>query len=140
MPWGKRRRTIRDDGPEPIDFYAGSRLKARRQELRLSQTKLGEVIGVTFQQILNYENGVNRVGAGNLYRFSEALGVEVAYFFEGVDEKVNLDVMPQSNDFEEDPMSTKESIRLAHDFIRIKDEGVRKQFSRLVKVLATAND
>ena len=140
MPKGKRRRTILEDGPEPIDVYVGSRLKARRHGLRISQTKLGQVIGVTFQQIQKYENGVNRVGAGNLYRFSEALGVEVAYFFESVDEKVNLDAMPQSNDFEEDPMSTKESIRLAHDFIRIKDESVRKQFSRLAKVLATAND
>ena len=132
----KRRHSIKDDGPEPIDAYVGSRLKARRQGMRMSQTKLGEVTGVSFQQIQKYENGMNRIGAGNLYKFSKALDVNVEYFFEGVDQKVNLDFTPQDNDFEEDPMLAKDSTRLVHDYIRIKDEGVRKQIGQLVKMLA----
>ena len=52
--------------------------------LRISQTKLGQSIGVTFQQIQKYESGTNRVGASNLFKIAKALGVEVAFFFEGV--------------------------------------------------------
>ncbi|MBT4938769.1 MAG: helix-turn-helix transcriptional regulator, partial [Rhodospirillaceae bacterium] len=58
----RRRRTIKDDGPDPIDKYVGSRVRARRVGLRISQTKLGEAIGVTFQQVQKYENGTNRIG------------------------------------------------------------------------------
>ena len=140
MPKGKRRRTILEDGPEPIDVYVGSRLKVLRHGLRISQTKMGEATGVSFQQVQKYENGMNRIGAGNLYKFSKALGVDVAYFFDGVDGAVNVDATPPDEIPEEDPLSAKESVRLAHDFIRIKDEDVRKQFSQLVKVLAITNE
>ena len=140
MSYYKRRRTIKDDGPEPIDVYVGTRVKARRQGLRISQTTLSQALGNSFQQVQKYENGTNRIGASNLLKISKALGVDVAYFFEGVDENVNLDVVAQENEFEEDPMSNKESTRLAHDFIRIKDRSVRKQFSLLVKALAKATD
>ena len=81
----RRRRTIKDDGPDPIDKYVGSRVRARRVGLRISQTKLGDAIGVTFQQVQKYENGTNKIGASNLYKMSKSLGVEVAYFYDGVE-------------------------------------------------------
>ena len=68
-----RRRTIKDDGPDPIDKFVGSRVRARRVGLRISQTKLGDAIGVTFQQVQKYENGTNRIGASNLFKISSRI-------------------------------------------------------------------
>ena len=140
MPKGKRRRTIKDDGPDPIDVYVGTRVKARRQGLRISQTTLSQALGNSFQQVQKYETGMNRIGAGNLLKIAKALGVDVAYFFEGVEGTVNVGVDSQAEILTEDPMSAKESIRLAHDYFRIKDEGVRKRISELLKVLAKAEE
>jgi transcriptional regulator with XRE-family HTH domain len=141
-----RRRTIKDDGPDPIDKYVGSRVRARRVGLRISQTKLGEAIAVTFQQVQKYENGTNRIGASNMYRISKALGVEVAFFYEGVEDLgeeavVNLDLsdIPQAP-FKEDPMASREAIELMHNFYRVTDEDVRKRLSQFVKTLAQSSD
>ena len=141
----RRRRTIKDDGPDPIDKYVGSRVRARRVGLRISQTKLGEAIGVTFQQVQKYENGTNRIGASNLFKISKTLGVEVSFFFEGVEnldesEIINLDLsdIPQVP-FEEDPMSSREAIELMHNYYRVTDEDVRKRLSQFVKTLAQSS-
>ena len=138
MPSGKRRRTIKDDGPDPIDVCVGGCVKFRRVDLLISQTKLGGTCGVTFQQMQKYENGMNRIGASNLLKISKALDVEVSYFFEGVEAAVNVDATPQGKIPDEDPMKAVESTRLARDYIRIKDAGVRKRISQLFKVLAMA--
>lgn len=136
-----RRRTIKDDGPDPIDRYVGSRVRARRVGLRVSQTKLGEAIGVTFQQVQKYENGANRIGASNLYKISKPLGVDVAYFYEGVESispapALNqLSDIPQST-FEQDPMASREAIEMMHNYFRISDESVRRRLSQFVKTLA----
>src|SRR5512144_1919283 len=78
------RKPVSEDGPDPIDQHVGTRIRGRRVGLRISQTKLGQSIGVTFQQIQKYESGTNRVGASNLFKIAKALGVEVSFFFEGV--------------------------------------------------------
>ena len=75
---------ISEEGPDPIDRHVGTRIRGRRVGLRVSQTKLGQAIGVTFQQIQKYESGTNRVGASNLFKISKALGVDVSFFFDGV--------------------------------------------------------
>ena len=136
MPRGVGRRTILRDDPDPIDVYVGARLRARRLGLRITQAKLGEVVGVTFQQLHKYENGSIRIGAGDLLRFSNALGVEVAYFFEGVDPSKELDMAAIAAIPSNDPLLSKDCVRLASHFYRIKDEDVRKNFAHLVKVLA----
>ena len=128
------------DGPDPIDVYIGARVKARRKFLRVSQTKLGEACGVTFQQVQKYENSTNRIGASNLLKISKALGVEVEYFFEGVEGAVEIGATPQVAIPEEDPLAAKESISLVRDLYRIKNEGVRKSFAQLVKMLAKTNE
>ncbi len=136
MPKGKRRRTIKYDGPDPIDAYVGARVKVRRTGLRISQTKLGDALDLSFQQVQKYETGMNRIGASNLLKIAKALGVEIPYFYGGVEAAVQVDASPQDEVPVEDPTADAESIRLAHDFIRIKDEGVRKRISELLKVLA----
>ena len=140
-----RRRTIKDDGPDPIDKFVGSRVRARRVGLRISQTKLGDAIGVTFQQVQKYENGTNRIGASNLFKISKTLSVEVAFFFEGLDadeeaakELAGLSEGSQTK-FDVDPMSSREAIELMHNYFRVKDENIRKKLSQLVKTMAQTN-
>ena len=141
-----RRRTIKDDGPDPIDKFVGSRVRARRVGLRISQTKLGDAIGVTFQQVQKYENGTNRIGASNLFKISKTLSVEVAFFFEGLDadEEAAKELAGLSEGsktkFDVDPMSSRVAIELMHNYFRVKDENVKKKLSRLVKTMAQTNN
>ena len=130
-------------GPDPIDAYVGTRIRARRVGLRLSQTKLGKAIGVTFQQVQKYENGTNRIGASNLYKVAKALGVEVTYFYEGVEEgaarRARSPRRGLSEDtaiFQHDPLSSRVAIELMHNYFRIPDLQVRKRLSQFVKSLA----
>lgn len=69
---------------DEIDEHVGRRLRARRMELRLSQGALGRHLGLTFSQVQKYEKGLNRIGAGRLYRLADLLGVPVAYFYQGL--------------------------------------------------------
>lgn len=112
--------------------------------MRVSQTKLGHAIGVTFQQVQKYESGTNRVGASNLYRIAKALGVDVSFFFDGL--PLDGDRMPQGaamgfsappqEAFDMNPMSSRESIELMHSFYRIPDPQVRKRLIQLVRTLS----
>ena len=79
----KRKRASKGKA-DPIDKYVGSRVRVRRLGLGMSQTKLGRAIGVTFQQVQKYENGANRIGASNLYKIAKALGVDVAFLYDGM--------------------------------------------------------
>lgn len=112
--------------------------------MRISQTKLGQAIGVTFQQIQKYESGTNRVGASNLFKISKALGVDVSFFFEGVSNENATeaaisrsglsDTPPQP--FEINPMNSREAFELMHNYFRIGDPTVRKRLFQLVRILA----
>ena len=130
-------------GPDPIDKYVGARVRGRRVGLRLSQTKLGETVDVTFQQIQKYENGTNRIGASNLYKISKTLGVDVGFFYEGVEDTFTdgVDGGPGLSEhakpsFERDPMSSREAIELMHNYFRIAELTVRKKLFNLVRSLA----
>ena len=139
------RKRIPKGTPNAIDKFVGSRVRARRVGLRMSQTSLGQAIGVTFQQIQKYENGSNRIGASNLFRISSALGVDVAFFFEGMPDATakagtvtrgqGLAEAP-ATEFEDDPMSSREAIELMHNYFRVSDETVRKRLFQFVKALA----
>lgn len=72
-------------GSNPVDVLVGRNIRIHRLDRGLSQTDLANHIGVTFQQVQKYENGVNRVGSGRLFRIAEVLGVPVSSFFEGAD-------------------------------------------------------
>lgn len=132
--------------PDPIDKYVGSRVRARRVGMRVSQTKLGDAIGVTFQQIQKYENGTNRIGASNLYKISRQLGVDVAYFFQEMPEDLyeasNADPFGLSEGaaepFESDPLSSRDSISLVHDYHRIPDDALRNRVGQFMRALANS--
>ena len=136
--------------PNPVDKYVGSRVRMRRIMLGMSQEKLGEALGLTFQQVQKYEKGTNRVGASNLFKIAKALGVEVAFFFEGV---TLPDLIPTSMPaglgmagladapaapFEVNPMNSREAFELMHNYFRIPDPIVRKRLFQLVRTLGFA--
>ena len=134
-------RTVKEFGPDPIDVQVGARLKERRIGMRLSQTELGEAIGITFQQVQKYERGMNRIAASNLFKLANFLGVPVAYFFEEVDDDeiaARKRANSRENQFSdtEDPMRTKEAIDLVYNYFRIPDEDARMNLASLVKTLA----
>jgi ribosome-binding protein aMBF1 (putative translation factor) len=79
----RRRRVIRDEGPDPIDIFVGRRLRERRRQENLSQTALSGRLGVSFQAVQKYEAAKTRISASTLYRLCQLLGVGPAYFFEG---------------------------------------------------------
>ncbi|MGE5780022.1 MAG: helix-turn-helix domain-containing protein [Hyphomicrobiales bacterium] len=137
------RKPVSEDGPDPIDQHVGTRIRGRRVGLRISQTKLGQSIGVTFQQIQKYESGTNRVGASNLFKIAKALGVEVAFFFEGVArEEMEMEgaslglAEPPPQAFDVNPMNSREAFELMHNYFRIADPTIRKRLFQLVRVLA----
>lgn len=139
------KKRIPKESPDPIDIYVGSRVRARRVGLRWSQTKLGKVVDVTFQQIQKYENGTNRIGASNLYKIAHSIGVDVSFFYQGLPESAlrpkgrrhAAKVAKEANGFEEDPLSSREAILLMHNYFRISDPAVRKRLFQFVKSLAS---
>lgn len=141
------RKPVAEEGPDPIDRHVGNRIRGRRVGLRISQTKLGQSIGVTFQQIQKYESGTNRVGASNLFKIAKALGVDVAFFFEGVaSEEASLPASggfamaaglsdSPAQPFEVNPMNSREAFELMHNYFRIPDPIIRKRLFQLVRTL-----
>ena len=140
MPMGKGRRTIKDDGPDPIDVFVATRVRARRQGLRISQTKLAQPLGITYQQVQKYENGTNRIGASNLLKISKVLKVDVRHFFEGLERDVKQGSPPQDTASVEEQILSRDSIRFVHDYFRIMNERPRKKISQLVEELANAGE
>ncbi|WP_011583231.1 MULTISPECIES: helix-turn-helix domain-containing protein [Chelativorans] len=126
--------------PNPIDVHVGSRIRLRRNMLGISQEKLGESLGITFQQIQKYEKGTNRVGASRLQAIASILNAPVSFFFEGAP---NEDGDPVAGLAEEgtpyvgDFLSSSEGIQLNRAFVRITDPKVRRRVLDLVKALAT---
>mgnify|MGYP001254019713 FL=1 len=126
--------------PNPIDVHVGSRIRLRRNMLGISQEKLGESLGITFQQIQKYEKGTNRVGASRLQAIASILNAPVSFFFEGAP---NEDGDPVAGLSEEgtpyvgDFLSSSEGIQLNRAFVRITDPKVRRRVLDLVKALAT---
>ncbi len=120
-----------------IDIHVGGRLRLRRTVLELSQVEVGDKIGVSFQQIQKYERGTNRISAGHLFMLAEKLGVQVAYFYEG---------LVCSNDAVSTPIedtvfaffATPDGIALARDFIALRDVDQRRAIRELVQSMTAA--
>jgi transcriptional regulator with XRE-family HTH domain len=79
------RRSVKKDGPNPVDVHVGSRIRLRRMLLGMSQTELGHALDLTFQQVQKYERGDNRVSASMLHKTSQVLDIPVSFFFEDLD-------------------------------------------------------
>jgi transcriptional regulator with XRE-family HTH domain len=126
--------------PNPIDIHVGSRVRLRRTMLGMSQEKLGESIGITFQQIQKYEKGTNRVGASRLQNISSILNVPVSFFFEDAPgDQANSQAgfaEASSSNYVVDFLSSSEGLQLNRAFVRIGDPKVRRKLVDLVKALA----
>ncbi|MGZ2385010.1 helix-turn-helix domain-containing protein [Rhizobium leguminosarum] len=124
-----------------IDSYVGARIRMRRQLLGMSQERLGEQIGVTFQQVQKYEKGINRIGASRLQRIAEVLQTSPSFFFEqensepltlqGLDLSANMDPVAEF-------LRTKEGLVLNRAFLKIADSNIRETVIALVKAMAQA--
>ena len=141
MPSGK---------PNPIDVHVGARVRLRRTLLGMSQEKLGEAIGLTFQQVQKYERGANRIGASRLFDLSRVLDVPVSFFFDDMSEDVQQQSpvhiikgpMGLSEDpapYEPDPMSRRETLELVRAYYNIQDPQVRRRVYELAKALAAVS-
>jgi len=130
--------------PNPIDQHVGSRVRMRRVLIGMSQEKLGESLGLTFQQVQKYEKGTNRIGASRLQDISKTLNVPPAFFFEGAP----VSDRSAFSGFEEAPssayvvdfLSTAEGLLLNKAFVRIKDAKLRKRVLDLVLSIAGDED
>jgi len=121
----------------PIDIQVGNRVRIRRMLIGMSQERLGDLLGLTFQQVQKYEKGVNRIGAGRLFEVARILNVPIDFFYEGLSGAAG---QPGMGDSESAPVmefvSSGEGLQLSLAFMKIKDAKVRKRVLDLVKSLA----
>lgn len=127
-----------DEAVDPTDAYVGTRLKERRQALRMSQTDLGASAGISFQQIQKYERGVNRVAISMLKKFAEALRVPVTYFLPESGGGAALASGSKTAGYQAGP--SRESQELLALFETIEDAKLRKQVLELTKSLSKADN
>ncbi len=128
--------------PNPIDAHVGSRVRLRRMLLGMSQEKLGEHLGLTFQQVQKYEKGVNRIGASRLFDLAHVLGVPVQFFYDdapsgGSDASVSAGFAERpAESYVVEFLSGREGLELNKAFVRISDPRVRRSIVELVRALA----
>jgi transcriptional regulator with XRE-family HTH domain len=129
--------------PNPIDKHVGSRVRMRRMMLGMSQEKLGDALGLTFQQVQKYEKGTNRIGASRLQQISQILQVPVAFFFEGAPilhtPTDGLREAP-SPAYVSDFLATSDGLALTKAFMRIKEAKLRRRIVDLVEEIAGGRD
>jgi transcriptional regulator with XRE-family HTH domain len=126
--------------PNPVDKYVGSRVRMRRMMLGMSQEKLGNALGLTFQQVQKYEKGTNRIGASRLQQISNILQVPVSFFFDGAPDVVQA----RADELREAPsplyvadfLATSDGLALTRAFMRIDDAKLRRKIVELVEQMA----
>lgn len=123
--------------PRDTDIHIGRRLRQARLARGLSQSALGEKLGVTFQQIQKYESGANRIGGSRLWDISGVLGVSVGYFFEGLDHGVGAGSAEASRD---EPPITRRALDVAREIDSIPDDALKLQILRLVRAITKQED
>jgi transcriptional regulator with XRE-family HTH domain len=119
----------------PVDRHVGLRIRLRRKEIGLSQEKLGEALGITFQQVQKYERGANRISASKLWETARALRVPVAHFYEGLaepDEPIASNLPLDAQDF----LLTPEGLELAASFLKLPSGRIRRKFVELVRAVS----
>jgi transcriptional regulator with XRE-family HTH domain len=126
--------------PNPIDKHVGSRVRMRRMMLNMSQEKLGDALGLTFQQVQKYEKGTNRIGASRLQQISHIMQVPVSFFFEGAPDLSagQIEGMGEapSPTYVSDFLATPDGLALTRAFMRIKDTKMRRRIVDLVEQIA----
>jgi transcriptional regulator with XRE-family HTH domain len=126
--------------PNPVDRHVGSRVRMRRMLVGMSQEKLGDALGITFQQIQKYEKGTNRIGASRLHQIARVLSVPVEFFYEGAPQIGGPEGFAEApaSGYVADFLTTSEGLELIKAFIAIKDSKVRRKLVDLAKALGQA--
>jgi transcriptional regulator with XRE-family HTH domain len=141
-------RVEREHRPSPIDVHVGSRVRLRRTLLGMSQEKLGEALGLTFQQVQKYERGVNRIGASRLFDLARVLDVPIGFFFDDMPDALggsgggmrrSMGFADQQDGFEDDTLHRRETLELVRAYYRITDASVRKRVFDLIKSLTPSD-
>ncbi len=125
--------------PNPVDIHVGSRIRLRRTLLGMSQEKLGNAIGLTFQQVQKYERGTNRVGSSRLYQLAKVLNVPVSFFFDDMPPEITGDqsgLQEAKVPFDDNPLTKRETLELVRAYHRISSTHVRKRVFELLKSMA----
>ena len=136
-------KTVRKKAPNPVDQHVGSRVRMRRMMLAMSQTNLGNALGLTFQQVQKYEKGTNRIGASRLQQISRTLQVPVAFLFEGAP---SVPGTPQATEMAPSLayvtafLATSDGFALTKAFMRIKNTKLKQRIVELVKEIAVDHD
>src|SRR4051794_29316167 len=123
---------IAKKAPNPIDKHVGSRVRMRRMMLGMSQEKLGDALGLTFQQIQKYEKGTNRIGASRLQQISLVLQVPVSFFFEGVPGPAGFGEA-SSPEYFTNFLASSDGLKLAKAFTRVSSAALRRRIIDLVE-------
>ncbi len=129
--------------PHPVDMHVGARVRMRRTLLGMSQTTLGDALGLSFQQVQKYEKGTNRILASRLYYLARVLDVPVEYFFDDMSAEVAASSpaakrrgrAKQPVSYEPDPMAKRETLELVRAYYNITDPQIRKRLYHFTKAL-----
>jgi transcriptional regulator with XRE-family HTH domain len=122
--------------PNPIDLHVGVRIRLRRRMQGVSQEKLADALGLTFQQVQKYERGANRVSASKLYEIAAALKAPVGYFFEGLADPAGAGAAPSAESTVHGFLMTAEGLELARLFPGVPRGPVRRRVLDLLRALA----
>lgn len=134
--------------PHEIDSHIGKRVRLRRKLLKMNQTEVASLVGVTFQQFQKYEAGTNRISASRLFVLAQVLGVSINFFYEGFDKLQQMFSLPEyegaiaenKKTLEKDPMQQKESLELVRMFWSIKDPAKRKKVLDMVAMISGVSE
>ncbi|MEQ8657278.1 MAG: helix-turn-helix domain-containing protein [Hyphomicrobiales bacterium] len=127
--------------PNPVDVHVGTRLRMRRMMLSISQEKLGDALGVSFQQIQKYEKGTNRIGAGRLRDIATELKVPIPYFYDDLPgEEPAMGFAESGMSYVSELLTSSDGVELTRAFLRVKDPAVRRRIVDLVKSIAGQDD
>ncbi len=136
----RKRRTVAEYGPHPVDVHVGGLVRQRRTFLGMSQTDLGKALGVTFQQVQKNERGFNRIGASRLYQLSHVVDVPIPYFFDDMPPLEEADASGLRGGVQEssapDLMDKRETLKLVRAYYRIGEPKVRDALRRLAIAMA----
>jgi transcriptional regulator with XRE-family HTH domain len=126
--------------PNPVDLHVGARIRMRRRMQGISQERLADALGLTFQQVQKYERGANRVSASKLYEIASALKAPIAYFFDGLSDPAGENPSEGHDGGNEQTvhafLMTTEGLELARSFTRIGRGRVRRRCLELIRALA----
>jgi len=145
---GARKARYSSERPHPVDIHVGGRVRLRRTMLGMSQEKLGEALGLTFQQVQKYERGTNRIGSSRLFELSKVLDVPITFFFDempaetadaGAKKPKGMSEIAGPA-YETETLARRETLELMRHYYRIAEPGVRKRMFELVKAMGRGSE